>query len=211
MGHADISQVVDVDRESYPMPWPAGAYRRELNNEHARYFVLREQQVEEPFPPPEAEEPRRSWRSILAWPRSGGQNDGRKRGRIIGYAGMWTVADEAHVTTIAVRTANRGSGFGELLLASLIGQARVLGIRWVTLEVRITNEVAQSLYEKYGFRKAGMRRRYYSDNNEDALIMTTDDITLNAYQAQFDELLTVLKRHLNSPLVETAAPVLARA
>jgi ribosomal-protein-alanine N-acetyltransferase len=101
---------------------------------------------------------------------------------------MWLVSDEAHVTTIAMREEARGKGLGELLLASLISLSFRLGTRWVTLEVRVSNDVAQSLYRKYGFRNAGVRKRYYSDNNEDALIMTTDDITLNAYRAQFDAL-----------------------
>ena len=181
---ADVAQVVEVDRESYPMPWPASAYRRELNNHRqARYLVLRECPADEPVVVDP--QPRRSWRDVLGWPRPVDEEEVRARGRILGYAGMWLVADEAHVTTIAVRQALRGRGFGELLVASLIQRAFELGTRWVTLEVRVSNEVAQKLYRKYGFRDAGMRKRYYSDNNEDALIMTTDDITLNANRATF--------------------------
>jgi ribosomal-protein-alanine N-acetyltransferase len=211
MRQADVAQVVQVDRESYPMPWPAGAYRRELNNnQHARYLVLRELPSDDVAVPP-AEPPRKSWRSILGWPRPGAHDGDAAYGRIVGYAGMWIVADEAHITTIAVRTAHRGSGFGELLLASLIGLAAEMGIRWVTLEVRISNEIAQRLYNKYGFRQSGVRRRYYSDNNEDALIMTTDDISLNAYRGHFEELTSALRERLNTPpSLETAAPVLTR-
>lgn len=210
MTNADIPQVLEVDRESYPLPWPASAYRRELvNNSNARYIVLREflpDDVEQPLSPVEE---RKSWRNLLTWPRAG-RSDGKSPGRVNGYAGMWVIADEAHITTIAVRTANRGSGFGELLLASLIAIAFDIGIRWVTLEVRVTNHIAKSLYRKYGFRDAGIRRYYYSDNNEDALIMTTDDITLNAYQAQFDAMKNTLLTRLNSPpAIETLAPMLA--
>lgn len=194
----DIGEVLEVDRESYPLPWPASAYRRELNNnQHARYIVLRERSGdEEEQAGPEPEE-HRSWRSLLPWSRSEAAGAGR-RGRIIGYAGMWLISDEAHITTIAIRHTYRGRGFGELLLATLIDIARDIGVRWMTLEVRMTNEAAQSLYRKYGFRNAGLRRRYYSDNNEDALIMTTDDITLNAYQAELEKRKAKLARRLES-------------
>ncbi|HEV3312797.1 MAG TPA: ribosomal protein S18-alanine N-acetyltransferase [Chloroflexota bacterium] len=210
MAHGDIPQVLEVDRESYPLPWPASAYRRELtNNQHARYVVLRRESPEDEPEPDEPPEERKTWRSLLSWPRGGGHNGARSRGRVVGYAGMWIVADEAHITTIAVRGEDRRNGFGSLLLACLIALAYDLGIRWVTLEVRVSNEGAQTLYQRYGFRKAGVRRKYYSDNNEDALIMTTDDITLNAYQAQFDGLKSDLMRRLNTePEVDVSAPML---
>ena len=210
MVHADIAQVLEVDRESYPMPWPASAYRRELNNNtHARYVVLRQLPDSDVAPSEEPTPERRTWWNLLGWPRSSTSDGSRTRGLVIGYAGMWLVADEAHVTTIAVRTSHRGNGFGELLLASLIAAAHDVGARWVTLEVRLTNDIAQALYRKYGFRKAGVRKRYYSDNNEDALIMTTDDITLNAYQAQFKDLVGTLMQRLNAqPGIKTMAPIL---
>src|SRR5581483_1515228 len=119
------------------------------------------------------------------------------------------IADEAHVTTIAVREGSRGLGYGALLLASLIDEGFALGIRWVTLEVRASNSVAQNLYRRYGFRDSGLRKRYYSDNNEDALIMTTDDITLHAYRAQFAALIDELKRKLHAETtLDVVAPVL---
>lgn len=208
MTHTDIPQVLEVDRESYPMPWPASAYRRELNsNHHAHYIVLREQPEDNAeSQETEVADDRRSWRSRLPWVKSDCVPPHR-RGRIIGYAGMWILADEAHVTTIAVRGDYRRRGFGELLIASLIEMAFEIGARWVTLEVRMSNEAAQWLYRKYGFRNAGLRRRYYSDNNEDALIMTTDDIGLNAYQKQFSELRIQLSHRLDTPpdTVEEAA------
>ncbi|GGA27576.1 ribosomal protein S18-alanine N-acetyltransferase [Paenibacillus physcomitrellae] len=97
-----------------------------------------------------------------------------RNGAPIGYAGMWTVLDEAHITNIAVRTAHRGQHLGELLLRQLMTYAWELGMIRMTLEVRVSNNVAQSLYEKLGFRGIGMRKGYYSDNGEDALIMWCD-------------------------------------
>lgn len=92
-------------------------------------------------------------------------------GQIIGYGGMWVIMDEAHVTNIAVRADYRGKGLGSCLLAELQRTAVFFGAVKMTLEVRPSNEIAQQLYRKYGFEPAGIRPRYYSDNNEDALIM----------------------------------------
>lgn len=92
-------------------------------------------------------------------------------GAIIGYGGMWLIVDEAHVTNIAIRQPYRGQGLGEKLLRELIRTAAWLGAKRMTLEVRVSNEVAQSLYRKLGFYASGLRPAYYSDNREDALIM----------------------------------------
>lgn len=93
---------------------------------------------------------------------------------LIGYGGMWLILDEAHVTNIAVRPAYRGRKLGEQLLRELQSTASFLGARKMTLEVRVSNHIAQRLYEKLGFYGAGLRRGYYSDNREDALIMWAD-------------------------------------
>jgi [ribosomal protein S18]-alanine N-acetyltransferase len=100
-------------------------------------------------------------------------------GRIIGYAGLWAIVDEAHVTNIALLEKYRGRKWGERLLDELMKTASYLGMKSITLEVRVSNEVAQNLYRKKGFRSAGTRKGYYSDNREDALIMWAD---LPAYE-----------------------------
>ncbi|WP_315794847.1 ribosomal protein S18-alanine N-acetyltransferase [Paenibacillus sp. BIC5C1] len=92
-------------------------------------------------------------------------------GTAIGYAGMWTIMDEAHITNIAVREAYRGRKLGEKLLEELMRTAAYLGMERMTLEVRVSNRIAQSLYQKKGFESAGLRKGYYSDNGEDAMIM----------------------------------------
>ncbi|WP_044477358.1 ribosomal protein S18-alanine N-acetyltransferase [Paenibacillus antibioticophila] len=92
-------------------------------------------------------------------------------GKPVAYAGMWTIVDEAHITNIAVRTAHRGQGLGEALLLQLIQLAMEYRIERMTLEVRESNLVAQALYRKLGFEPAGIRKAYYSDNQEDAVIM----------------------------------------
>jgi len=97
-------------------------------------------------------------------------------GEIVGFAGMWLLVDEAHVTTFATRGTWRRQGIGERLLLALLDLARAHGAREATLEVRPSNTAARRLYEKYGFRNVGVRPRYYSDNHEDALIMTTEPL-----------------------------------
>lgn len=94
-----------------------------------------------------------------------------RQGDIIGYCGMWTIMDEAHITNIAVRAVHRGQGYGERLLREIQQTAVFFGCSRMTLEVRVSNERAQKLYRKLGFEDAGVRPGYYSDNNEDALIM----------------------------------------
>ncbi|MFF2483349.1 ribosomal protein S18-alanine N-acetyltransferase [Paenibacillus sp. NPDC058071] len=91
--------------------------------------------------------------------------------RIIGYGGMWIIIDEAHVTNIAVSEDRRGLGLGEKLLRELQRRAVYYGANKMTLEVRVSNEIAQRLYRKFGFEESGIRPAYYSDNQEDALIM----------------------------------------
>lgn len=91
--------------------------------------------------------------------------------RIVGYAGMWQVCDEGHITNIAVHPEFRHSGVGSLLLESLLKAAYERGIAALTLEVRWSNLSALKLYGKYGFKEGGMRKAYYADNNDDAIIM----------------------------------------
>lgn len=95
----------------------------------------------------------------------------KKDNVIIGYAGMWLILDEGHITNIAVHPEYRGIGAGNLLLEGLIEICKNESINSITLEVRKSNVVAQSLYEKYGFIQEGLRKEYYGDNKEDAIIM----------------------------------------
>ena len=116
----------------------------------------------------------------------------REGDRVVGYAGLWLMVDEAHITTFAVLPEHRRRRIGERMLQRLFEIAETMGAQWLTLEVRVSNIAAQRLYQKYGFRQAGVRRRYYSDNNEDALIMWTERIRDRGVR----DLLTKLRRAL---------------
>ena len=95
---------------------------------------------------------------------------------LVAYAGVWLLVDEAHVTTFAVLPAWRRRGIGGLLLFAVLQLAEDMGAGVATLEVRLSNMPARRLYEKFGFRPVGIRPHYYSDNGEDALIMTTEPL-----------------------------------
>jgi ribosomal-protein-alanine N-acetyltransferase len=114
----------------------------------------------------------------------------RAGGRIVAYGGTWLMVDEAHITTFAVLPLYRRRGIGGRLLSELMELAVDLGAAVATLEVRLSNDAARKLYGDFGFRPVGVRPRYYSDDGEDALIMTTegldtqDMVTLRQTQAQ---------------------------
>jgi ribosomal-protein-alanine N-acetyltransferase len=94
---------------------------------------------------------------------------------VLGFAGIWLLADEAHITNIAVREKHRRRGIGERLLIAIIELAIELGAKLITLEVRASNLDAQKLYARYGFVRVGLRRGYYTDNREDAVLMSIED------------------------------------
>lgn len=96
-------------------------------------------------------------------------------GEVVGYAGIWTIVDEAHITTLAVSAGWQSRGVGSMLLEHLMARARAKGASRMTLEVRVSNVSAQKLYKKYGFVPCGLRPNYYSD--EDALIMWLDELS----------------------------------
>ena len=117
----------------------------------------------------------------------------RLDGRIVAFAGIWLMLDEAHVTTFAVDPDYRRRSIGERLLLAMLDLAVEKGAREATLEVRLSNIAARRLYEKYGFRPVGLRPRYYSDDNEDALIMTTEPLGDPAMRARIERLRTTLE------------------
>lgn len=114
-------------------------------------------------------------------------------GNLVGYAGSWQVIDEAHITTIAVAPEFMRKKIGEALLYRIIEECYKNKIKYVTLEVRESNTPAIKLYEKYGFKSLGVRKGYYQNNNEDALIMWTENIFWDKFKLQYDENIEKLK------------------
>lgn len=178
---ADLPAVIAIERASYSMNWPMRAFEYELqHNQFAHYFVLHTFLLDPLLGPSSALPPD----NLQPRPRSPAPGlAAAENSVIIGLAGFWLMADEAHVSTIAVQPDWRGLGLGEWLLLHLLQVGQDLGAAVATLEVRPSNHTALALYQKYGFEQVGRRPRYYSDNDEDALILTTPALVLPDYQA----------------------------
>jgi [ribosomal protein S18]-alanine N-acetyltransferase len=178
----DVPAVMAIEHQSFTLPWSDYTYRHELlENIHSHYFVVR--RIDHTA----------AKRSNLF---SRLRNNPRAVAPIVGYGGFWLIADEAHISTIASHPDWRGRGVGELMLLSMIERAIELNAFMVTLEVRVTNSVAQNLYKKYGFEVVGLRPRYYRDNNEDADLMTADGVQKPEYRQKLKDLWSALEDQL---------------
>jgi ribosomal-protein-alanine N-acetyltransferase len=196
----DLDQVTEIDREAFPSQWPPPNYRRELENKTAHYVVLCDDTRKVNVPAEPAKKKFNIFTLFLSWVK--GQPT-RKTflppttyQYIVGFSGIWMIADEAHLTNIAVRSQYQGKGLGELLVLATIDLAIELKASFMTLEVRASNLVAQSLYHKYGFEQMGIRHGYYLDNREDAVIMSTDSINSESFKVKIQKLREALKKKL---------------
>ena len=166
MESGDIEAVKEIDRQCFPSMLPPTSYKTELINPMAHYFVAWDDSTDacageamQPFSP-----------------------------LVLGFTGLWLMAGEAHVINLAVRPEYRRRGLGEFLLAGLVETAAGLKAGLITLEVRVSNTAARTLYGRYGFTERGLRKRYYVDNREDALIMTLDALCAPECRRMLDDL-----------------------
>jgi ribosomal-protein-alanine N-acetyltransferase len=197
---ADIAQSVQIERDAFPyLPAPT-AFHRELKNRMASYLVAWTPTLTietERRPVPASGRPARGrGRNLVGtfldnarhlW-NGGPEDNAEAQDLIAGFIGTWYVVDEAHILSVGVRRELRGRGIGELMLFAAIEQATARRATVVTLEVRPSNAVAINLYRKYGFVERGLRKGYYADNREDAIIMTTGPIVLPIYRDLLHEL-----------------------
>lgn len=194
----DIPQVLEIERESFPTMWPPTAYKRELEqNRLAHYFVVAQRDtgipdqaeagaVDHPGPFGRLFD---ELRHILGTEEERELPPPDARSELVtGVLGVWLLADEAHIVTVAVRESHRRRGIAELLLITAIRLAQGKGQELVTLECRVSNEPALALYDKYGFERVGLRPRYYSDNHEDAYVLSLHSVLSRRFQARLEEL-----------------------
>jgi len=194
MAERDISQVLEIDLDAFPSQWPhptLNSFHHELRNKLAHYIVVCRGSAA-------ADNGHRviglkEWlfyfRQLFSHDRHFGPAGlYATEEYLVGMAGIWMMVDEAHIVTIAVRRSHRHQGLGEWLLINIIELSMQFRAKYVTLEVRESNRTAQALYEKYGFTKAGTRRKYYSDNGEDALIMTTCELGSPSFLSRLQQL-----------------------
>lgn len=157
---SDVPEVALIDRLSFDLSWSPRTYEFEITESEQSYMVVLES--DQPLTLP-------LWRRW--WKRAGWRGRDTQPQRIIGFGGLWKVQDEAHISTIAVHPACRGNGYGEILLAAMVGRGLALGAYYNALEVRVSNVRAQNLYRKYEFQVKEVKPRYYRNNNEDAYDM----------------------------------------
>ncbi len=168
---SDVPTVHSIERRIFCTAWSLQAFRQELLfHDTAIYLVLRYRAGRDAGGRPLLKKP---WGT-------------RKDPNLLGYGGVWMVLDEAHVATLAVRTSWQRRGLGELLFAALIERALEKGADEITLEVRMSNRSAQALYAKYGLQRTGLRKRYYPDNQEDALIMSVQSTQSASYRESYE-------------------------
>ena len=170
MRPSDITPVMAIEHVVFPTPWKASAYEYEVTRNRLA-----------------------SYQVLLV-------SQGDRPRQLIGYGGTWTLADELHVSTLAVDKEWQGKGLGELLFLNMLTLAYKLPVTLVTLEVRQSNTVAQALYNKYKFEVVGERRRYY-ERREDALIMTSAALDA-AYRLVLKERQKALFRRLEQDRME---------
>ena len=197
----DLTQVSAIDREVFPTQWPPPNYRQELQNRLAHYIVVHDTAKAVDDTGAQSKENHHHFLSrLLPWLRRDDKEDENSRifrsQYIIGFSGIWMMAGEAHITNIAVREQYQRQGIGELLLVSTIDLSREQQAGRMTLEVRESNKIAQNLYSKYGFKQTGIRRGYYLDNREDAIIMSTESINSETFLAQLQQLRESLAQKL---------------
>ena len=198
----DIDQVIAIEKEAFSPLWVSSSFKRDINNKRANYLVAcfdedvppeeilaeidadQSGQEEEPQPP-------KLWSRVLGKFGFSSADDPEESGGafdVAGYVSVWYQGDEAHITEIAVKETLRGRGVGELLLIGSLKAAIEYGSKVMTLEARVSNFIAHRLYQKYSFKSVGIRKAYYSDNREDAVIMTTTPIGTPEYNTLFTSL-----------------------
>jgi ribosomal-protein-alanine N-acetyltransferase len=153
----DIPEVVEIDRQSFDMPWSSRSYMFEVAESTYSHMLVLETRTEVTGGPLNRLLRRSAHPAVQS--------------AVGAYGGLWLIAGEAHISTIASAPPLRGRGLGELALAAMIRRSITLRATHVVLEVRVSNHIAQRLYKKYGFETVGVKPHYYSNNREDAYDM----------------------------------------
>jgi [ribosomal protein S18]-alanine N-acetyltransferase len=166
MTSADIRAVLRIEALSFSSAWPPSAFHSELNDNKLAHYF------------------------VGRLPQADGS------GEVVAYGGIWVILDDAHITTIAVHPDWRGRRYGEQLVVHLLHESIQRGASWITLEARESNEIAQTLYRKYGFTTVATRRAYYSDNGENAVVMWAGNLRGELYRNRLATLEAALDRKL---------------
>ena len=213
----DIDQVVAIEKEAFSPLWVSASFKRDLNNKRANYLVacfdedvsseeILVENQSDPTPTEDETPSPKLWSRVLGrfglFSNTDEIMDIDEVFNIAGYVSVWYQGEEAHITEIAVKETLRSRGVGELLLIGSLKAAIAYGSKVMTLEARVSNFIAHRLYQKYSFKSVGIRKAYYSDNREDAVIMTTTPINTVEYSTFFNGLQASYKARWGRMLIE---------
>jgi [ribosomal protein S18]-alanine N-acetyltransferase len=182
MNTRDLNGVMTVNELCFSTPWSYHSVKYDLQQNPFSYWVVLEW-----IQPTEIKS---NLNRLLRW-----LGQSRAERRILGFAAFWLMSGEAHITNIGIDPASRGMGWGEVLLTSILRRSISLGAQFSSLEVRVSNQTAINLYEKYGYRRVGYRQGYYHDNLEDAHEMSTSHFDL-CYEQMLNEYQSLLVARL---------------
>jgi ribosomal-protein-alanine N-acetyltransferase len=189
---ADSHVLASIERDAFPAHWPPTRFDKEFGRPRNVHLVAA-RKLHDGEVAPRADSAKKS--GLLSSLFTGIKNmpfippgSPAPTDYVAGYVNVWFVVDEAHIIAIGVRSDELRNGIGELLMIGALDAAIRDGAHEATLEVRQSNHIAQSLYRKYGFQPVGLRRQYYSDNSEDAIIMTTPPIISPEYRVTLGSL-----------------------
>ena len=167
-----LPAVLELDRLCFNGFWTSEGYQRELSSPNSDLLVLSIPEAENNLTNTSLQKINsKTGETPIPQELLGKYNNSSNNPQLLGIGCLWAILDEAHITMLGVHPAYRGQGLGQALLLALLKSARERGMELATLEVRASNQAALSLYQKFGFQLAGRRKRYYQDNNEDALIL----------------------------------------
>jgi len=179
-----LPQIVELDQICLGGLWSLDGYRKELENPNSQLLTIS-------IPVPRKQE---------------AETDNNKTEQIIGLGCFWTILEEAHLTVLAIHPNYQGQGLGELLLYTLLKKACDRHLERATLEVRVSNEIALALYQKFGFKIAGRRKNYYQKTGEDALILWRGDL----HHPEFTRDLEIWQQEVSDRLLKNGWKLLSK-
>ena len=175
-----LSAVLQMDQDCLGGLWTEAGYRREIDSPNSQLLIIKSA--------PALSNPGYPKPTLQSCPQPPSPPSSNLEPQIIGIGCVWFILEEAHITALAIQAPYRRQGLGQFLLISLLETAIQRQSEWATLEVRLSNEPAQKLYERLGFIAIGQRKKYYQDTGEDALILWNKGLQKRSFHHDLEQL-----------------------